>query len=162
MIRRIGHDRREQHVGRRAAEQDAVTIRLRMRHVVGADQPSAAAAIVDNDGAEMRLDPFCPDPADDVVHSGWDRRDDEADGTDGIGLLRRRHGDGKGRCREQSEDEHITPVHHALRSFLPSTRGSSPSGISPWRPGRKQRVSAAVSLSAAEWHFATPAINPAG
>src|SRR5215468_10404251 len=63
-----------------------------MRDVVGADRTGAAAAVVDDDGAELWLDPLRPDAADDVVHAGRNRRDDEPDRADGIALLRpRRH-----------------------------------------------------------------------
>jgi hypothetical protein len=58
-----------------------------MRDVVGADQAAAAAAIVDHDGAELRLDPLRPHPPDHVVHAGRDRRNHQPDRARGIAIL---------------------------------------------------------------------------
>ena len=86
-----------------------------MRDVIGADQAAAAAAVVDHDGAELRLDPLGPDPTDHVVHAGWDRWDHQANGAGGVALLCER---GRGdRCRQRGKDEHSLPLHHAPSQF---------------------------------------------
>src|SRR5262245_27821475 len=86
-----------------------------MRDIVGPDRTGAAAAVVDDDGAELRLDPLRPDAADDVVHAGRNRRDDEPDRADGIALLRPHRRRCGHRRREQSEHQHARPFHRALR-----------------------------------------------
>ena len=115
IVGRLRHRGRRQHLRGGAAEQDAVAVGLRMRHVVGADDAAAAAAVVDDDGAEDGLHPLGPKPADDIVHTRRHRRDDEADGPAWIRLLReggprRRHG---GRHPEQKS---VTSSHHGVRS----------------------------------------------
>src|SRR5215468_4649511 len=93
-----------------------------MRDIVGPDRTGAAAAVVDDDGAELRLDPLRPDAADDVVHAGRNRRDDEPDRADGIALLRPRRRRCGHRRREQSEHQHARPFHRAPRVSV----GSAP------------------------------------
>src|SRR5262245_31010906 len=86
-----------------------------MRDIVGPDRTGAAAAVVDDDGAELRLDPLRPDAADDVVHAGGNRRGDEPDRARGKTVL----GPGRHRCahrcREPSDDQLVRRVHRAPR-----------------------------------------------
>src|SRR5215813_3405601 len=86
-----------------------------MRHIVGPDRTGAAAAVVDDDGAELRLDPLRPDAADDVVHAGRNRRDDEPHGAERIKVLGPRRNRYAHRRREQTDDQHVRWFHHTPR-----------------------------------------------
>jgi hypothetical protein len=116
IIRRICHGRRHQHVRGRAAEQDAVSVGLGMRDIVGADRTATTAAVVDHDGTELRLDSFRPDAADDVVHAGRHRRNHQTHRPIRITVLsppaRRR----RRNCRhEQTKHQQIPSIHRASR-----------------------------------------------
>ena len=84
-----------------------------MRDIIGADQAAAAAAIVDHDGAELRLDPLRPHPPDHVVHAGRHRGDHQADGAGRVAVLVTILGE-RGRreqYREQADDPRSRPFH---------------------------------------------------
>src|SRR4029078_2371010 len=99
-----------QHLRRGAAEQDAIAVGLRMRHVARADDAAATAAVVANDGAENGLHPLSPEPADDVMHAGWDGWDHEPDRAAWIGLLRKGRPKLRYLCR-QAELQNVAPPH---------------------------------------------------
>src|SRR5215472_10641127 len=86
-----------------------------MRDIIGPDRTGAAAAVVDDDGAELRLDPLRPDAADDVVHAGGNRRDDEPDRAQGITVLGPRRHRCAHRCREHTDHQHVRWFHRAPR-----------------------------------------------
>jgi len=76
-------------VRQRAAEQQRVAVGLRAGDRGGAHRGAGAADVLDHHGAEQRLDPVRPRPAEPVIGAARRERYDEADRTLRIALRRR-------------------------------------------------------------------------
>ncbi len=95
-------------VAARAPDQQRVAVRIGLGDFGCADQRSSAGLVLDDDGAEVGLDPLGPQPADDVVHAGRRRWRDQPDGPVRIVRLGCRILRDDGKCGGQNAGGRVT------------------------------------------------------